>query len=110
MRLKSKYAIRLYELCKSYQNNFIEQLNIFGFNFYLELMRNKWVLPSNYTNGKIKQILDKAIQEINNKTDIEISIFDTHKTNKKIDYYVIDIKNNSNFHNIYKEIEKERAV
>lgn len=115
MRLKGKYAIRLYELCKSYQSMYLskykeKEYNIFGFAFILDLMKNKWVLPSNYTNGKIKQILDSAINEINNKTDIEISIYDTIKENKKIMEYIIKIDPNSNFHNIYQDIEKERAV
>lgn len=115
MRLKGKYAIRLYELCKSYQSMYLskykeKEYNIFGFAFIIDLMRIKWVLPGNYTNGKIKQILDSAINEINNKTDIEVSIYDTIKENKKIMEYIIKIDPNSNFHNIYQDIEKERAV
>ena len=115
MRLKGKYAIRLYELCKSYQNMYLSkykenEYNIFGFAFIIDLMRIKWCLPNNYTNGKIKQIIDKAITEINAKTDIEISIIDTIKENKKIMEYIIKIDPNSNFHNIYQDIEKERAV
>ena len=57
---------------------------------------------------KIKQVLDKAIKEINEKTDIEISIEDTIKENKKIIEYIIKIIPNKNFTNIYKDIEKER--
>lgn len=115
MRLKGKYAIRLYELCKSYQSMYLskykeKEYNIFGFAFIIDLMRIKWCLPNNYTNGKIKQIIDKAITEINNKTDIEVSIYDTIKENKKIMEYIIKIDPNSNFHNIYQDIEKERAV
>lgn len=115
MRLKGKYAIRLYELCKSYQSMYLskykeKEYNIFGFAFIIDLMRIKWCLPNNYTNGKIKQIIDKAITEINNKTDIEVSICDTIKENKKIMEYIIKIDPNSNFHNIYQDIEKERAV
>ena len=113
MRLKSKYAIRLYELCKSYQSMFLSkyknnEYNFYGFAFIIEYMKNKWCLPSNYTNGDIKRILDKAIKEINEKTDIEISIEDTIKENKKIIEYIIKIIPNKNFTDIYKDIEKER--
>ena len=43
MRLKGKYAIRLYELCKSYQSMYLskykeKEYNIFGFAFIIDLM------------------------------------------------------------------------
>ena len=109
MRLKGKYTIRLYELCKSYQNNFLKDLNINGFNLYIDKIRSLWYLPENYQNGKIKKdIIDKAIREINKKTDIQISIYDTHKTKNKIDYYILQIELNQKYYKVYKDIEKER--
>lgn len=113
MRLKSKYAIRMYELCKSYQSMYLskyknKEYNFYGFAFIIELMKIKWVLPKNYTNGKIKQVLDSAIKEINRKTDIQVSIQDTLKDNKKINEYIIKIEPNQNFIQVYKDIENER--
>lgn len=97
MRLKGKYAIRMYELCKSYQNNYIKELDIYGYNFYIDKMRLKWCIEESYRNNDIKRIIDRAINEINKKTDIKISIYDTHKIKKKIDYYIIKIEPNSIF-------------
>lgn len=108
MRLTGKYAIRLYELCKSYQNNYIKELNINGFNFYIDKIKKIWCLPDTYRTNDIKRILEKSIKEINIKTDIKISIYNTHKNGVKIDYYTLQIELNNNFYKIYKDIEKER--
>lgn len=111
LKLKGKYAIRLYELCKSYQNNYIDDKEIYGFNFYIDKMRVKWCLPTNYLNGEIKRILDKAMKEINKKTDIKISIYNAHKDGKKIDYYIIKIEPNQAqvIENNKKESEKNEC-
>lgn len=108
MRLTGKYAIRLYELCKSYQNNYIKELDINGFNFYIDKIKKIWCMPDTYRTNNIKNILEKSIKEINKKTDIQISIYNTHKSGVKIDYYILKIELNDNFHKIYKDIEKER--
>lgn len=108
MRLKGKYAIRLYELCKSYQNNYIKELDINGFNFYIEKIKKLWCLPDIYRTNDIKRILEKSIKEINKKTDIQISIYDNYKIGTKINYYILKIELNNNFNKVYKDIEKER--
>lgn len=108
MRLKGKYAIRLYELCKSYQNNYIKELDINGFNFYIEKIKKLWCLPDIYRSNDIKRILEKSIKEINKKTDIQISIYDNYKIGTKINYYILKIELNNNFNKVYKDIEKER--
>ena len=108
MRLKGKYAIRLYELCKSYQHNYIKKLDINGFNFYIEKIKKLWCLPDTYRTNDIKRILEKSIKEINKKTDIQISIGDNYKIGTKIIYYILKIELNNNFNKVYKDIEKER--
>jgi len=110
MRLKGKYAIRLYELCKSYQNNYIKEFDIFGFNLYLEKIRSKWCIEKSYRNNDIKRTVECAINEINKKTDIQVSIYNSHKDGRMIDYYVIRVEPNSNFQQIYKDIKNERKV
>lgn len=109
MRLKGKYTIRLYELCKSYQNNYIKEFDLNGFNLYIDKIRSLWCIPDNYQNGKIKKdILEKSIKEINKKTDIQVSIYGIHKIKNKIDYFVLQIETNTKFEKVYKDIEKER--
>ena len=108
MRLKGKYAIRLYELCKSYQKNYIKKLDINGFNFYIDKIKKIWCLPNTYRTNDIKRILEKSIKEINKKTDIQVSIYDSCKIGTSINYYILKIELNNNFYKVYKDLEKER--
>ena len=115
LMLKGKYTIRLYELCKSYQNNLlidneVNENKIYGFNLYVKSIREMWCIPDTVNTGNFKrQILDKAINEINSKTDIDISIFKTHKNGHTIDYYILQVKPNTYiFNSVIKKIEKRR--
>lgn len=102
LRLKGKYSMRMYELCKSWQAQG-------EFNFYIDKARVQWCIPEKYkTNDIKKRVIDKAIKEINEKTDIHIEIKETHKTNRITDWYVISIKQNENEIKIYQDIDRER--
>lgn len=65
--MKSKYAIRLYELLKSYQNLKEKTFNIEKLKVLLDaIVYNQW--------GHFKEkVIDKAIAEINLLTDINVS-------------------------------------
>lgn len=110
-RLKYKYSIRMYELCKSWQNHeiFSKGENFYGFTFYIERAIKEWYLPKSYDYKDIKRnVIDKAIEEINSKTDIFIEIKEPVKKDKKTIGLLLSIKPNPNFTEIYKDIEKER--
>ena len=100
LALKNKYAIRMYELCKSYQK-------MGHFTFYLDKMKMKWCIPNSYRYVDIKrQILISSINEINKKTDIEIEVIDIIKKNKKV--VALEIKINDNSIHRCEEITEER--
>lgn len=109
LNLNSKYAIRMYELCKSWQEKG-------EFIFYIDKCRKQWCIPDTYSYGDIKRrVIDKAIDEINKKTDIQIGIKlndkgkkMVHKTDRKIDWFVMQVKRNENFNTIYQENDKKR--
>lgn len=87
--LQNKYAIRMYELCKSYQN-------MGHFTFYIDKCRIKWCVPTSYNYGTFKNfVIDKSIEEINNKTDIKIEIIDIIKKGRKTTAYELKIIDNS---------------
>lgn len=87
--LNKKYAIRLYELCKSYQN-------MGHFTFYIDKMIMKWCIPNTYDYYLMKKkIIDPSIKEINDKTDILVEIIDTIKKGRKVVALELQIKDNS---------------
>lgn len=86
--LKGKYTILFYELCKSWESkkNFILNIND---------LKEKWKIPKSYKNYMLKkQIIDYAISQINEKTDLYITILKTKKLNNKIMSYEIGIEKN----------------
>ena len=88
--LKNKYTIRMYELCKSYQN-------LGHFTLYLDKMIMKWCIPKSYRYIDIKrQIIEPSIKEINEKTDILVEIIDIIKQGKKVVALELKITDNSN--------------
>lgn len=105
--LKGKYTILFYELCKSWQK---EKQFVFNIND----IREKWNIPKTYKTNKIKiQILDYAIKQINELTDIKISILKTNYQKRKIISYLIGIETNKdammqNNRNFEKELKGEK--
>ena len=102
-RLKSMYSIRIYELCKQYQNtdNGYREFKIDDFKFLLDISDK---LYPRYFDFK-KRVLTSSISEINTKTDIDISLEEIKKGRlvEKIRFYIVS-KNG----NIYKKIEEKQ--
>ena len=107
--LKGKYTIQLYELCKSWESNK-------EFIFNINDIREKWSIPKSYSTHDIKRkIIEYAKKQINEKTDIEIDITKTYKSNQNISSYKIKIeknklaiiKNTQNFISELEEIEEK---
>lgn len=94
LKMKSQYSIRLYELCKSYQN---------VKSFVVDPEELKWIL---YCDGKKtyekfgmfrNRILDPSIEEINELTDILVSMELVHEGRggrvKEIKFHIKDNPN-----------------
>jgi plasmid replication initiation protein len=71
-RLKSGYSIKIYELCKQYQNTKqgYRDLTIDELKIYLDIPLKKYPRFSNFK----QKILNVAIPEISEKTDIKLDI------------------------------------
>jgi plasmid replication initiation protein len=86
--MNSRYSIRLYEILKSYEN-------IHNKGFHLSELKELLMCENNasyenFAHFKIK-VLDVAISEINNLTDIYVE-YTTGKTGKKVTYIDFTIK------------------
>lgn len=88
--MRSQYSIRIYELLKSYEN-------LHRKSFTVEELKKMLMCENasydNFNNFKVK-VLDIALQEINQLTDINVE-FITAKTGKKITHieFIIKAKN-----------------
>lgn len=102
-RLKSMYSIRIYELCKQYQNtdNGYREFKIDDFKFLLDISDK---LYPRYFDFK-KRVLTSSISEINTKTDIDISLEEIKKGRlvEKIRFYIVPKNGNT-----YKKIEEKQ--
>lgn len=79
--LSSKHSITLYEICKDWINIFQMPIwNIETFKKAMDIDPTKYI---NFTDFR-RFVLDKAVEEINEKTDILLSYSLFHK-NKKVD-------------------------
>jgi len=85
--LNSRYAIRLYELLKQYENTG------FRVDYLPELREMLGVEPNEYIrfDNFEKRVLKQAVKEINEKTDIEVS-YKKKKTGRKITHIEFEIK------------------
>lgn len=87
-RLKSMYSIRIYELCKQYQNtnNGYREFEIEDLKFYLDISDK---LYPRYFDFK-KRVLTSSILEINEKTDLtlELEEFKRNRAVYKIRFYI----------------------
>lgn len=80
LAMKSQYSIRIYELLKSYANVGYYKTNIDDFKKLL--MVEKIKSYTNFAEFK-RKVLEPAIKEINELTDIEIS-YSLHKQGNKV--------------------------
>ena len=98
LELKSKYAFRLYELCKQYQS-------IGKRKFQIDELRELLGLEKNELKQWIhfkERVLNIAQREINKHTDIKIK-YEFEKWGRKFEYIIIYVSANS-----IKEIEEEQ--
>lgn len=77
LSMKSKYAVSLYELLKSYSNIGAYEVRVQELKEILQTAEYK-----EFNNFRVK-VLDKAISEINKYTDIKVG-FSTKRENRKI--------------------------
>jgi plasmid replication initiation protein len=86
LQLRSKYAIRLYELLKRYEDTG------FRLDYLPELRKKLGVEESEYKAFKDfeKRVLKPAVKEINEKTDLKISYI-KKKTGRKITHIEFEI-------------------
>ena len=96
LALKSSYIIRLYELCK-HEYNKINQYTghkVVAFDIDLALFRNIFDIPKSYQYKDVRvRILDKAIIQFEEKTDITIK-YEEHKLGRKVDKLTFTIREN----------------
>lgn len=84
--MKSKYSIRLYEICKSWAKAHRKEYTIEDLKAMLGIAENEL---ERYSDFK-KRVLDKAQEEINGFTDLNIS-FEAIKKSKKPVAFIIHI-------------------
>jgi plasmid replication initiation protein len=111
--LSGKYTILFYELCKSWQS-------VGHFIFNIEDIKEKWNISKSIQTGDFKhRIIDYAIKQFNEKTDIKVSIIKTYKTKtRKITAYEFKIeinaraiqKNTDDFREELKEQKRKREL
>lgn len=89
--MKSKYSVRLYEILKSYLNLKEYEIDIKELKELLGIEKKQY---SVYKDFRVR-VIDKAIEEINRYTDININ-YKAIRKNRKIErlYFSIDKKNN----------------
>ena len=94
MKMDSEYAMRIYELCKQYQDTFTKKRE-FEITELHELMKVPITYIQNFKNFRIK-VLDIAVREINKHSDIKIS-YEAKKRGRAVFWIEFTItKNESN--------------
>ena len=108
--LKSAYVIRLYELCKDHYTESIRynpKQKTVQFELKIDRMRELFEIPASYqySSGIKLRILDKAVNQFKEKTDIQIS-YTEQKIGKKVDRIIIKVKENNRGSNDFLKTEK----
>ena len=103
--LKSGYVIRLYELCKDHyaeQTRYKPNKKTVQFELKIDKMRELFEIPISYQYSSHikKHILDKAIKQFKEKTDIQIS-YKEQKIGRKVDRIIITVRENNKGSNDY---------
>ena len=103
--LKSSYVIRLYELCKDHYaeaTRYKPNKKSVQFDLKIERMRELFEIPKSYqySSGIKLRILDKAVEQFKEKTDIQIS-YTEQKIGRKVDRVIITVRENNQGSNDY---------
>jgi plasmid replication initiation protein len=99
LSLRSGYVIRLYELCKDHYieaTRYNKSQKSVQFELKIERMRELFEIPDSYQYSSHikKHILDKAVKQFRQKTDIQIS-YTEQKIGRKVDRVIITVKPNN---------------
>jgi plasmid replication initiation protein len=98
LSLKSGYVIRLYELCKDQYieaTRYKKEKQRVHFELKIERMRELFEIPDSYSYKDIRvHILDKAVKQFRQKTDIKIE-YKVQKIGRKVDRVIITVKANN---------------
>jgi hypothetical protein len=96
--LKSGYVIRLYELCKDHYieaTRYKKEKQSVHFELKIDRMRELFEIPDSYSYKDIRvHILDKAVKQFRQKTDIKIE-YKVQKIGRKVDRVIITVKANN---------------
>lgn len=92
--LNSKYAIRIYELAKQYQNTGYRKESVERLRFLLGIEKDEYTIWNNFENRVIK----RGVEEISEKTDLIVS-YRKVKTGGKITDVEFIIKPKTDFEN-----------
>lgn len=99
LALKSKFSLRLYELLKSYEYQSTYTVSIGD-------LRKMMMLTTEYpkTNDFRRYVIDRAIDEINRFTDIEVS-YAVERTGRSISTFIFSIEKAEDFNGRYNAAE-----
>ncbi len=90
-KLNSKYAVRLYEVVIAWRNKGkTDLISLDDLRARLGLLPDEYTLTHNFKS----RVLEKSIDEINEKTDIKIS-YEQHKQGRNIKGFTFSIKTKS---------------
>ena len=103
--LKSAYVIRFYELCKDHfmeGTRYKKSLKSVTFEITVDKLREQFEIPASYQYSSHikKRILEKAIKEFEQKTDIQIS-YKEIKLGRKVHSLHITVRENNKGSNDY---------
>ncbi len=109
LSLKGEYSPKLYEYITMKWNaykGYHKKASSFTFEFNIEDMRELLQVPKSYKYYDIKrQILDKAVKQFKEKTDIQIS-YKEQKIGRKVDRIIVTVKENNKGSNDYMSSRK----
>ena len=102
--LKSAYVIRLYELCKDHYSEgtrYKTAKQSVTFDIKIDRLREQFNIPDSYRYSNIKKlIINKAVKQFKEKTDIKISFKET-KMGRKVYSLQITVRENNKGSNDY---------
>lgn len=97
LTLRSGYVIRLYELCKDYyaeEVRYKPKQKSVQFELKIDRMREMFEIPPSYQYKDIRvNVIDKAVKQFKEKTDIQIS-YTEQKIGRKVDRIIISVRSN----------------
>jgi plasmid replication initiation protein len=113
LQFNSKYTSRLYLLLKcDFDRQKKHKQNLYVI-YDIQDLKNRFELPKSYLNiyqNFKKKFLEVSINEINEKTDLQVDYFE-HKTGRKITSIELCISHKEKTENqLYKEIEQTKTL